>query len=150
MTSIRRRSLEIPSDDASRLGRECPRCHGQFKIDLKRYEDRGFMNLRCPYCRFIAELDRFMTGEQRQYMYATTQNLAFQTTEELVENMFGDISGFSNDFIEFEVDAGDVNFGRVPSESPLLKTDVKDVMCDECGFSYSVVTGQDGVCPVCR
>lgn len=150
MTAERRQSLEIPADDHGRLGRECPRCHDQFKIDIERYEDRGFMNLRCPYCKFIAELDRFTTGEQRQYMYATTQNLALRTMEDLLEDTFGDISGFSSDHVELEVTGGDVDFGRVAAEPPFIETAVEDVTCDDCGFSYSVMAERDGVCPVCR
>lgn len=150
MTSIRRRSLEIPTDDGGMLGRECPRCHRGFRIDLEHYEDRGYMNLRCPYCRFISELDNFTTGEQRVYIYSTTQNLALQTAEELINDMFDDVSGFSNDFIEFDVDADDVDFGRVATASPAFTTEVDDVRCDECGFCYSVEKEREEACPVCR
>lgn len=108
------------------------------------------MNLRCPYCRFIAELDRFTTGEQRQYLYATTRNLALRSMEELVEETFGDLSGFSNDYVEFDVNMDDVDFGRVPSESPLFETEVEDVVCNECGFAYSIIEGRNTTCPVCR
>ena len=80
------------------------------------------MNLRCPHCKFIAELDRFTTGEERQYMYATTQNLALRTREGLLEDTFGDISGSSSDHVELEVTGGDVDFGRVDIIPSIFQT----------------------------
>lgn len=150
MSSERRRSLEIPTDDEGRLGRECPRCHGRFKIELEHYQDRGFMNLRCPYCRFIAELDRFTTGEQRQYMHASLQNMGLRAMEEIIEEEFSELSGFSNDFIEFEMDMDSPDVGRTPTDPPTLSTETEGTICETCQFPYNVERGQDGVCPVCR
>lgn len=150
MTSRRRRSLSIPADDDGFLGRECPRCRGRFKIDITRYDDRGFMNLRCPYCRFVAELDTFTTGEQRGYINSTAQNFARQVAEQITEEAFSGLSGGSSSAIEIDIDTGDVDFGHVPTESPVFTTDIDHVSCDDCEFPYGVETGEDGVCPVCR
>ncbi|WP_188979678.1 hypothetical protein [Halocalculus aciditolerans] len=118
------------------LGRECPRCRSQFKIDLERYEERGFMNLRCPYCKFISELDSFTTGEQRGYLYSVTRNFALSTMEDLLEDAFSGLSGSSSDGIDIEVDADDVYFGRVETEPPRISGDLVDDVCEECGFSF--------------
>lgn len=150
MRTIRQRSLSIPTDDDGMLGRECPRCRGRFQIDLEYYESRGYMNLRCPYCRFISELDNFTTGEQRAYIYSTTRNMAFQAAEEAFEEAFEGISGSSSGSVEFSVDAGDIDFGRVQTESPEFTTEVSDVECEECGFSFRIKPDSEGVCPVCR
>lgn len=150
MTQVRRRSLEIPVDDEGMLGRECPRCRSQFKIDLERYEDRGFMNLRCPYCMFISEMDNFTTGEQRGYLYLVSRNLALSTIEDLIEDVFDGSSSSSSGGVEIEVDAGDVDFGRVETELPTISTELEEEVCDECGFSFQVELGSNGVCPVCR
>lgn len=150
MTRVRRRSLEIPVDDDGMLGRECPRCRCQFKIGLERYEDRGFMNLRCPYCRFISEMDEFMTGEQRGYQYSVTQNFALDVMEDMIEEVFDGVSSSSSGGIEFEVDSGSVDFGRVETEPPTISADLERRDCDECGFSYRVEGESEGVCPVCR
>lgn len=150
MTQVRRRSLEIPIDDGGMLGRECPRCRSQFKIGLERYENRGFMNLRCPYCRFISELDNFTTGEQRGYLYSVSRNFALSTMEDLIEDVFDGSASSSSSGVEIEVDAADVDFGRVETEPPTMTTELEEEICDECGFSFQVEVGSNGVCPVCR
>lgn len=135
MSSIRSRSMQIPVDNQGMLGRECPRCRGRFKIDMERYVDRGFMNVRCPYCRFISELDSFTTGEQRNYVYSVARNFSLQMAEEVVGDVFG---------------SSDVDFDRVNTDPPEFGVDVEEVVCADCGFSYQVETGEGGVCPVCR
>lgn len=150
MIYYRPQSLEIPVDDDDLLGRECPRCRARFKIDPERYDDRGFMNLRCPYCRFISELDNFTTGEQRQYMFATTHNLARRIMEDIVEEAFGGFTGSSRGSVEISMNSENINFGRVPVDSPAFSARIYQVECDECGFSFGIEEGLDGVCPVCR
>lgn len=150
MTTIRRRSLEIPTDDEGTLPRQCPRCQRQFSIDSPRYQDRGFMNLRCPYCGFIAELDRFTTGSQRQYMYSATQNMARRAAEQMVEEAFNGLSGFSGSDVEFNVDASDIDFGRVPVDPPIQEIDTEQVTCPDCEFIHGVEDSAETVCPVCR
>lgn len=151
MTQVRRRSLEIPVDDDDMLGRECPRCRSQFKIDLERYENRGYMNLRCPYCCFISELDSFTTGAQRDYLHSVFRNFALETMEDMIEDVFDGISGSSSGgVVEFEVDSGDVDFGRVESEPPRISADLGKDVCNECGFTFRTNIERDSVCPVCR
>jgi hypothetical protein len=108
------------------------------------------MNLRCPYCRFISELDNFITGEQRAYLYSTTQNVAREAAEQIFDEAFGDLSGFSGGSVGFEIDVGDVDLGRAPVESPSSDPDLETVSCDDCGFSYGLADATGGVCPVCR
>jgi len=108
------------------------------------------MNLRCPYCRFISEMDEFMTGEQRGYQYSVTQNFALDVMEDMIEEVFDGVSSSSSGGIEFEVDSGSVDFGRVETEPPTISADLERRDCDECGFSYRVEGESEGVCPVCR
>lgn len=150
MTQVRRRSLEIPVDEDGMLGRGCPRCRSQFKIDLDRYEERGFMNLRCPECRFISELDNFTTGEQRGYLYSVSRNFALSTMEDLIEDVFNGSSSSSGGEVEIEINTGDVDFGRVETEPPTISIELEEEVCDECGFSFQVEIESNGVCPVCR
>lgn len=108
------------------------------------------MNLRCPYCRFISELDNFITGEQRAFLYSTTQNVARGAAEQIFDDAFGELSGFSNGPVDFEIDIGDSDLGRAPVNSPSSDTDLETVSCDDCGFSYGLAEVSEGVCPVCR
>lgn len=151
MTQVRRRSLEIPVDEDGKLGRECPRCRSQFKIDVERYKDRGFMNLRCPYCRFISELDSFTTGEQRDYLFSVFRNVALETVEGMIEDVFDGVTDASNSgFVEFEVDSGDVDFRRVETKPPRISADLGGDVCSECGFTFETEVEMGTVCPVCR
>jgi len=150
MTQVRRQSLEIPVDDNGMLDRGCPRCRSQFKIDLEQYEDRGFMNLRCPYCRFISELDNFTTGEQRGYLYSVSRNFALSTMEDLIEDVFDGSSSSPSGGVEIEINAGDVDFGRVETDPPTISTELEEKVCDECSFPFHVEVGSNGACPVCR
>lgn len=150
MTTIRRRSVEIPSDESGMLERQCPRCRDRFSVDIKHHQEYGYMNLRCPYCRFISELDNFITGEQRAYLHSTTQNVAREAAEQIFDEAFGNLSGFSSSSISLDIDMGDVDLGRTPVESPLSDTDLETVSCGDCGFSYGLAEASEGVCPVCR
>lgn len=150
MKTIRRRSVEIPTDESGMLERQCPRCRNRFSIDIEHHQEYGYMNLRCPYCRFISELDNFITGEQRAYLYSTTQNVAREAAEQIFDEAFGDLSGFSGGSVGFEIDVGDVDLGRAPVESPSSDPDLETVSCDDCGFSYGLAEATGGVCPVCR
>jgi hypothetical protein len=108
------------------------------------------MNLRCPHCRFISELDNFLTGEQRAYISSTTQNVAREAAEQVLEEALGNRSGFSSDSIDFDIDQGDINLGRSSVESPTSDTDLATVSCDDCEFCYGLPDANDGECPVCR
>lgn len=150
MTTIHRRSVEIPTDASGMLERQCPRCRDRFSVDIENYERNGYMNLRCPHCRFISELDNFLTGEQREYLYSTTQNVAREATEQILEETFGDLSGFSSETVDFDAEVGDIDLGRSSVESPSSDTELATVSCDDCGFSYGLPETIDGACPVCR
>lgn len=150
MTTIRRRSVEIPTDESGMLERQCPRCRDRFSVDIEHHQERGYMNLRCPYCRFISELDNFITGDQRAYLYSTTQNVAREAAEQIFDEAFGDLSGSSSGSVDFEIDTGDINLSRAPVESPSSGTDLETTSCDDCGFSYGLAETSQGVCPVCR
>lgn len=150
MSTRRTRSLDIPVDDEGMLGRECPRCTRQFSIDIKRYVVREFMNLRCPYCMFISELDDFTTGKQREYLHSTLQNFASRTFEQLLNDELGNLSGSNSGDILAELDFDEADFGRVPTVSPELTTDTERVACEDCGFSFGIVVDERGECPVCR
>lgn len=150
MTNVRRRSLHLPFDDNGILERECPRCHDRFSIEIEEFENQGYMNLRCPYCRFISELDNFSTGKQRQYMYSESMNFSLRTMENILEDTLGGISGFSGKNMSLEIDFDDFDFGRVEVIDPISSIEVDATTCDDCGFHFEVHDVDTQVCPVCR
>lgn len=147
MKHTKRMTIELPSDENGMLGRECPRCQGRFTVHGELFEKRGFLNLRCPYCEFIAEADQFLTGEQRAHVYSLQRDellgLAENVMSEIVENAFSQ-SGFDLNL------NNDLDLGNVHIESPHFTTETDSMRCDDCGFQYGVKVDKDSVCPVCR
>ena len=147
MSSHKEVSIEFPTNEDGMLGRECPRCSGRFTIQANDFQDRGFLNLRCPYCEFISEVELFRTGEQRLYAHSTQQNelnrLAEQVLQEQLDQMF---SSSSLDIERTE----SIELGTVPVESPRFMTTTELCRCSQCGFAYGTEPERTGCCPVCR
>lgn len=150
MIRTRRRSLHLPASNAGLLARQCPRCDRQFEIEIADYEERGHMNLRCPYCRFISELDNYTTGAQRRYIHAELRNYGLRVMEEKLEEAFDGQLGSAGDGASIEIDVGDVDFGRVESETPVLSVETERLSCEDCGFGFAVLSGETAACPICR
>lgn len=147
MKYSRQLSIELPPDANGNLGRECPRCRGRFTIDMKGFEEGGHLNLRCPFCEFISESDKFLTSEQREYVHSIQRDELLTLAEDTMSDILEEVFSGS----EFEVtDGEDIDLGNVSVESPDFDTDTRVVHCDKCGFRYGIETGRSGVCPVCR
>lgn len=147
MKHSRQLSIELPTDANGYIGRECPRCSGRFKIDIENFEEGGHLNLRCPFCEFISESDRFLTSEQREYVHSIQRDELLTLAEDKMSELLEDVFSGS----EFEVTGGeDIDLGNTSVKSPGFDTDTTNIHCDKCGFHYSLETGRSGVCPVCR
>lgn len=145
--------IDLPTDEAGMLPRQCPNCDGQFTIHRETYEQEHYLNLRCPYCDWIAEFDEFLTEEQAEYGEAVAENEARQMLEDQVADMFEDaFSGVgSSDFIEVETNTDEIDFGHRNTPSPHLTIETDQVACRDCGFSFAVKEGTEDIsCPVCR
>ena len=143
-------NISIPLDEDGVIGRQCPRCEGKFAIEEETYLDRGYMNLRCPYCKLIAEIDNYFTEEQIEYASRVTQEQGRRIMEEFIESTLGEVPEVKGDFVEFTHNFDDVDLGTVGVESPHLSIETDTIECDDCGFRYAVEEGRIGVCPVCR
>jgi len=146
-------NIDLPTDDEGMLPRQCPNCDGSFAIHGETYEDEHYLNLRCPYCEWVAEFDEFLTEEQAAYGEAVAENEARRMLEAEVADMFEDaFSGVgSSDFIEVETNTDEIDFGHRSTPSPHLPIETDQVTCGECGFRYAVKDGtDDSSCPVCR
>jgi rubrerythrin len=146
-------NIDLPTDEAGMLPRQCPNCDGQFAIHGETYEQEHYLNLRCPYCEWVAEFDEFLTEEQAEYGEAVAENEARRMLEDEFAEMFEDaFSGTgSSDFIEVETNTDEIDFGHQDTPSPHLPVETDQLACSECGFSFAVEQGrEDGSCPVCR
>ena len=146
-------NIDLPTDEAGMLPRQCPHCDGKFAIHGETYEQEHYLNLQCPYCEWIAEFDEFLTDEQAEYGEAVAETEARQMLEEEFADMFEDaFSGVgSSDFIEVETNTDEIDFGHRNTPSPHLAIQTDQVTCSDCGFRFAVEEGTgDSSCPVCR
>lgn len=134
-------SIDLPTDGDGMLPRQCPNCQAQFAIHEESYSEEHYLNLRCTYCEWIEKFDEFLTDEQADYAQAVAENEARQLAAKELEDALGDVFDSS----------GDIEFDDCPEPSPHLSVEMQRVVCDECGFIYSVQKDPDEVsCPVCR
>jgi len=135
-------SIDLPTDDDGMLPRQCPTCERTFAIHRSTYREQHYLNLRCPYCGWIAEFDQFLTDEQADFAEATAENEARELAESELEEALSDIFGTVDD----------LDFGRQSVPSPHLDVPMTSRTCDNCGFRYHIAASyQDASrCPVCR
>lgn len=145
-------NIDLPSDEDGFLPRQCPNCGGKFAIHGDTYEQEHYLNLRCPYCRWVEEFDEFLTDEQVAYGEAVAESeLRRMMEKELAEQWEDAFSGFSSDFIEVETNVDEIDFGDRATPSPHLSIETEQVTCPTCGFIFAVRKNEDDVlCPVCR
>ncbi|PSQ19686.1 hypothetical protein BRD00_01315 [Halobacteriales archaeon QS_8_69_26] len=146
-------NIDLPTDEAGMLPRQCPNCDKQFAIHGVTYENERYLNLRCPYCEWIAEFEEFLTEEQAEYGEVVTENEARQLLEDELADMFEDAfsSTGSSDFIEIETNTDEINLGHRDTPSPHLTIETNQITCSGCAFRYAVEDStEDSSCPVCR
>jgi DNA-directed RNA polymerase subunit RPC12/RpoP len=146
-------NLDLPTDEAGMLPRQCPNCDRQFAIHEETYTQEQYLNLRCPYCEWIGEFDEFLTEEQAAYGEAVAETEARQMLEEEFAEMFEDaFSGVgSSDFIEVETNMDEIDFGHPNTPSPHLTIETDQISCNYCDFQFAVIDEtEDTSCPVCR
>lgn len=145
-------TIGLPRNTDGMTGRQCPRCEGKFKIHLPTMEDQCYLNLRCPYCKFVDRLDRFLTGKQRAYWEAIgkdeTLQLATEVTGEMLSEAFDDFDG--GGLLDFDIKTDSIDFGGTHIPSWRLEVETEEHICEVCSFRYAVETDRTGVCPVCR
>ena len=147
------RSIDLPTDEDGLLPRACPHCKTRFAIDLEMFKNNHYLNLRCPECNWVAEFDKFHTGEQIDFGRSVSGNEARRQVEKEIGDMLEDASnGVSNDFVEFETSTDSPDMGRESLPSPQLEIKIKKINCPDCDFNYAVEQGTatDSDCPVCR
>lgn len=142
--------IPIPADQDGMLGRQCPRCSKKYAIEFERFFERGYMNLRCPYCELISEIHNFHTQEQAVYIATVGREQGRRVMEEIIESTLGTLPKKSTGNVRFDHNFDDVDLGTEATESPHLSIETKETICSDCGFRYALEEGQSGVCPICR
>lgn len=119
--------------------RQCPNCERMFRIHFETYQSEHYLNLRCPYCEWVAEFDDFTTEKQIEYVKAVRDYEGARMMEEVLGDALGD-------FLEIE----EVFSPNQSVPSPRVSTDLEVHNCSVCSFEYELVKERGGVCPVCR
>jgi len=131
-------SIDLPLTSEGMLGRQCPHCEHRFRIDAEEYRNQHYLNLSCPYCRWIADFDEFHTDEQVAYSKSVSMNELENMVVDRLEEVFG---------------SGSVEGGLQDTtpQSPHFTEEVVDRICPDCGFGYQELASvSDPSCPVCR
>ncbi|QHS17217.1 hypothetical protein GWK26_08720 [haloarchaeon 3A1-DGR] len=132
--------VSLPSDEDGMMDRECPNCDRVFQINTEEFENGHYLNLRCPYCGWIEDSSKFSTGPQEEYTIAITMGeQGPQLIEDILENELGDLADFSDTQPVAE---------SIPS--PFVDEDFDNMVCSECDFTFGIIQGESGSCPVCR
>lgn len=52
--------VSIPADEDGYVSFECPHCEQRFKLRADEFEESDIINLFCPICGLVHELDHFI------------------------------------------------------------------------------------------
>lgn len=150
----KRIAVALPTDEHGILPRQCPNCRQHFAVDAEEHEERAHLNLRCPYCEWIAEMDNFTTEEQTQYVDAIGNNelmgIAEKDVNDVIDNMFKGWESIPG--VEVKRGSGDIELGRSDLPSPFPSVELESQTCVDCGFRFGTLAegGEEVFCPVCR
>jgi len=134
-------SVSLPTDDNGMLDRICPNCEQLFQIHKGTFEAEHYLNIRCPYCNWIAEFSKFTTNRQWEYTEAVAMNeQGRQMIEDTLDDALGDLA-----------DIDSLSSLNQPIPSPHLELDTEGNTCPDCGFEFETLpVGNGSDCPVCR
>lgn len=148
--------VALPLDDGL-LQRQCPHCSIIYAIDLKEFEARGLLNLRCPACGHIAEAEHSATPKQGEYRDAIGHHELMKMAEETIEGFQEELGKMldrafrGNKFVN--VKRGQITRPELSGpEIPAANYDCAwlDRRCPHCSFRWRVTEAAYKHCPVCR
>ncbi|MGN6131683.1 MAG: hypothetical protein ACTHOK_15180 [Nocardioidaceae bacterium] len=141
--------VSIPLDSSGHLGRECPECKQQFRIQNEDYSALADeTRLWCVYCGHQDETDQFYTQEQVDRLHRVAQDYGSQLIGKMLDDSFRSMARSSrrNEFVR-------VSYRSKPFyPEPLPAIDQENLVrqrtCDGCRVRYGVF-GEHRFCPVC-
>lgn len=92
--------ISIPADEDGYVSFECPHCEQRFKLRADEFEESDIINLFCPICGLVHELDHFYST----VFIEKAMNLAEQEAMEMIYDMFKGLERKSrgNKFMKFK------------------------------------------------
>jgi DNA-directed RNA polymerase subunit RPC12/RpoP len=92
--------LSIPVDDEGYVTFECPYCGIRFKLEAEEFEASSILDLYCPACGLVNEINSFYTSE----VIVKAEEIAMNYAIDMINKMFKDLERGSrnNKFIKFK------------------------------------------------
>lgn len=144
-----------PNDDGM-VGRECPNpACGPKYFQMGRYLPEGILKngqefsdieITCPYCGYIDNMQKFPTMEQGKWIESMIHRDMAITIQKMLGDVAKNFKSESNSAFSFEMsfEPGPLPNVRYYSEEKLKRK----VTCDNCGFQYAIY-GISVHCPFC-
>lgn len=135
-------SVEISSDEAGYLGRECPMCERYFKIK----PGTGIPDLDqcyCPYCCHYGSQDEFWTHQQIEYAQSVALN---KLSGDLLKEMKKmERKPKKNELVSIGITVK----GRLTPITYYSEAELEEKLsCSNCTLDYAIY-GVFGYCPYC-
>jgi DNA-directed RNA polymerase subunit RPC12/RpoP len=140
-TKERNFNISLPLTEDNYLARQCFNCKRKFSIKADDYDNKGYLNLRCPYCGLIGEFEEFLTDEQNRWALSIQKEEAKDLVLEMLDNNFENISTNKG------------NISDSDRNSPHISKEMGKFRCDKCDFRIKYnqrFDEKDILCPVCR
>ncbi|MEN6443071.1 MAG: hypothetical protein ABFC71_04885 [Methanoregula sp.] len=150
--------MEIPlkPNEDGMVGRECPNpeCGSKY-FQIGGYIPKGFLKtgqrmsdveIICPYCGHVDNIQKFPTMEQGKWIESMIYRDMAIAVQTMLENVAKDFKSESNtnSSLEISFEPGSLPNVRFYTEEKLKRK----VTCDNCGFQYAVY-GISVHCPFC-
>jgi len=146
-------SIPLEPDEDGMVGRECPNQNCQpkyFKVSAGKPGNKtatiSDINLTCPYCGRVANLQQFHTKEQSEWIKSMIHTDLSITVQNMLEDAVRSVrptrTGLLSMSVEFKP-------GHIPDVRPYAEENLKTIVeCDKCGKKYAVY-GISYQCPFC-
>jgi hypothetical protein len=146
-------SIPIPRDSEGRAGRECPSSNcspGYFKVKPGTGVTEKQTEAFCPYCRFTAAPDKFLTKGQLEYAKSVVKREAAYGVENMLRDALGIGSDGSRRLVDglIKIDLSVKTSSPPPVYRPFEEALQRTVVCPNCSLDHAVF-GLAVWCPDC-
>jgi hypothetical protein len=143
-----RLSVSMPLVDGY-LGRECPECTQQFRIDHDDYEALpDDLVLWCVYCGHSDDHSEFLTQRQSDRLKRAARGYGMQLIGQMLDDTFGKVARSTGSNKYLKISYRSKPFYPEPLPDLDEESFVRERTCGQCQIRYAVF-GEHRFCPVC-
>ncbi|MDX3213972.1 hypothetical protein PV318_00135 [Streptomyces sp. ME02-6991-2B] len=141
--------VSMPLDEDGFLGRQCPTCGLDFRMDGQQYDALpNQLELWCVYCGHHAEHSAFTTPQQRERLLQAARNLGEQLVSNALDDIFRGLSRSTSrrSAVSFSYKSKP----SLPRPLPGINEErlIRVRTCTGCELRYAIF-GEHRYCPVC-